>query len=188
MKCSKSDFVKRINAGGLLGILSLSLLLVGCATPTQPRAMVPGNMEVLHRSQESISIAVSGGKRTTAVSTPQISDEAFAEALRVSFLTSKLFMASSSETKVPLYSLDAFIAQVTQPMMGLSMRVDMEVGYSLADTRTKKVLWQRSIQSTYTAAMSEAFVGVTRLRLATEGAARENIRKVLADISALNLP
>ena len=46
----------------------------------------------------------------------------------------------------------------------------------------------RVIAASYTAAPSEAFVGVNRLRLATEGAARTNIQDAIGQIGALTLP
>lgn len=44
------------------------------------------------------------------------------------------------------------------------------------------------ITSSFTGTMSDAFAGVTRLRLATEGAARNNIRDAIAQMSVLTLP
>ena len=66
-------------------------------------------------------------------------------------------------------------------MMGFSMTVDMKVSYTLR--KGGSTVWQRTIDSTHTATPGEAFVGVTRLRMATEGAARENIRQALKALS-----
>jgi len=46
---------------------------------------------------------------------------------------------------------------------------------------------RRSIKSSNTATVSEEFSGASRLRLAVERAARENIRLGLNDISKLDL-
>ena len=67
------------------------------------------------------------------------------------------------------------------------MTVSMEVNYHLARTELKQVVWQRAVSSTYTAPFSEAFVGVTRLRLANEGAARKNIEQAIQEMSQLQL-
>jgi hypothetical protein len=48
-------------------------------------------------------------------------------------------------------------------------------------------VWHKTITSSYTAPFSAAFVGVTRLRLAMEGAARKNIEQAIQDISQLRL-
>lgn len=46
---------------------------------------------------------------------------------------------------------------------------------------------RKSITSSYTASMGDSLVGVTRLRLAVEGAARNNIKQGLEAIAAMNL-
>ena len=46
---------------------------------------------------------------------------------------------------------------------------------------------RESIKSSHTATMGDAFIGVTRLRLAVEGAVRENIRQGILEISKLNI-
>ena len=85
------------------------------------------------------------------------------------------------------YKLAAFIGKVDQPMLGFSVTVRMEVSYSLTDTQSSKSVWSKSISSEYTARTSEAFAGVKRLRLANEGAARENIQQAIAAMAALTL-
>jgi len=116
----------------------------------------------------------------------QISDEDFAAALRQSIEQSRLF-ASVLKDGIGNYQLQAFIAQLNQPMFGASMTVSMEVDYTLTKRQPKEVVWHKPIVSSYTAPFSEAFVGTTRLRLANEGAARKNIEQALQDISALKL-
>ena len=49
------------------------------------------------------------------------------------------------------------------------------------------VVWQESIASEYTATPGDAFAAVKRLRLATEGAAKNNIAEGLSRISKLSL-
>ena len=43
------------------------------------------------------------------------------------------------------------------------------------------------MESSFTATTGDAFAGVTRLRIATEGAAQENIRLGIKKLSQLNL-
>jgi hypothetical protein len=71
-------------------------------------------------------------------------------------------------------------------MFGGSFTVKMEAGWTLKRASGATV-WQESIKSEHTATMGDAMVGVTRLRLATEGAARNNIATGLAKIGQLNL-
>jgi hypothetical protein len=46
---------------------------------------------------------------------------------------------------------------------------------------------RKAVKSAYTARLSDAFEGVTRLRLAVEGAVRQNITEGLQAIAALPL-
>jgi hypothetical protein len=48
-------------------------------------------------------------------------------------------------------------------------------------------MWRKAITGAHTATMSDAFVGVKRLQLAVEGAARANITQGLTGISEVVL-
>jgi hypothetical protein len=85
------------------------------------------------------------------------------------------------------YRLTSFIGKVDQPMFGLSFTVKMEVSYALKDTRSGSTVWTKDINSEYTATPGQAFTGVERLRLANEGAARENIRQALTEMAPSTL-
>jgi hypothetical protein len=167
-------------------MLPVSALLPGCATkPPEPAGMVATPASVIHKSSGGVTIAVSGGQQTSGMALPQISDDAFSHGLRESIMKSGLF-SSASEGAMP-YRLSAYIGQLSQPTMGFSMTVRMEVSYKLIDTQTNSPLWTRSIQSEYTARAGEAFDARERVRFASEGAARENIAQAIEAISALNL-
>ena len=139
----------------------------------------------VHKSDGDVSVAVSGGKETSKMGASQISDEAFAQALRDSIAKSGLFGKVSSDGA--RYRLTGFIGKVDQPMFGFSLTVKMEVTYTLKDTQSGNTVWTKDVNSEYTAKAGEAFAAVERLRLANEGAARENIRLALTDMAALSL-
>ena len=115
----------------------------------------------------------------------QISNDAFAQALRDSIDKAGLFAKVSTEGA--RYRLTGFIGKVDQPMFGFSMTVKMEVSYTLKDTQSGNTVWTRDINSEYTAKASAAFAGVERLRLANEGAARENILQAVTGMAGLTL-
>ena len=167
--------------------LTVSLYLAGCASPTQTPAMVGvpqlGNV---HRSASALSVSVVGGKETSSVGASQVSNGDFAQALKDSITQAVLFskIGAADDSR---YQLNAFIVRLEQPMVGFSMSVTMEVSYSLVDSQAKKSIWEKSIVSEHTAAASEAFAGVKRLRLATEGAARQNIESLIRELSKLDL-
>jgi hypothetical protein len=83
------------------------------------------------------------------------------------------------------YLLTVTLFNLEQPMIGLSFTVKMEAGWTLKRISDGVVVWQESIKSEHTANVGDAFAAVTRLRLATEGAASNNISRGLSKISKL---
>ena len=63
----------------------------------------------------------------------------------------------------------------------------METAWSLQRTSDRSIVMRKSIQSTGTASMGDAFVGVTRLRMAVENATRDGISRGLKEIAELSL-
>ena len=67
------------------------------------------------------------------------------------------------------------------------MTVSSKVHYTLVDTRDNKTVYEKTIDTPYTAAFTDALMGVTRLRLANEGAIRKNIEALIRDLQAMNV-
>jgi hypothetical protein len=65
--------------------------------------------------------------------------------------------------------------------------VKMDVNYKLVDAQSGATVWSKVIDSQYTASPGDAFAGVKRLRLANEGAARDNIQQAIGAMAALKL-
>ncbi|MCY1536179.1 hypothetical protein D9M68_716240 [compost metagenome] len=85
------------------------------------------------------------------------------------------------------YSLRANLVSVEQPLFGFNFTVTSVVEYSLVDNASGDVVWHETLQAPFTAGVGDAFYGVTRLRLANEGSARENISTLLKRLATLNL-
>jgi len=166
-------------------VIAAATLAGGCATPASSVAMTATPAASVHQIGSDVSVAVSGGKETASMGASQISDEAFAQALRDSIEKSGLFAKVSSSGA--RYKLTGFIGKVDQPLMGFSLTVKMEVNYTLVDTQSGTTVWTKDIASEYTAKTGEAFAAVKRMRLANEGAARENIQQAVAAMAALTL-
>jgi len=178
--------MKQAARNGIASVLiAAAALTAGCATASRPDAMVATPATIVRHNDASVSVEVAGGKGTSAMGESQISNDAFAQALRDSIQKSGLFSAVADSGAN--YKLTAFIGKMDQPMFGFAMTVKMEVSYTLVDTRSGKTVWQKDVASQYTAHPSDAFVGTTRLRLANEGAARANIQQALADLSTVSL-
>jgi hypothetical protein len=167
--------------------IAIAMALVGCASGSKPEAMVATTATPVHKSASAVTVSVAGGKDTSKMGASQISNDAFASAIKDSINKNQLFSKAVSEAGSP-YTLAAFIGKVDQPTFGFSMTVTMEVNYTLTDVKSGKSVWTKDVSSTYTAKAGDAFAGTERLRLANEGAARENIRQMIEAVSALQLP
>jgi hypothetical protein len=169
-----------------IAALWVCVAMAGCATQTKHEAMVATGFAVAKKSPQTVSVNVLGGKETEGIGKPQISDAEFTRALVDSINASKVF-----STVVPgpagNYLLTVQMFDLTQPTFGLTYVVKMEAGWTLKRADTGKAVWQESIASQHTATTADAFVAVERLRIATEGAARNNIAAGLAKISQLDL-
>lgn len=169
-----------------IGVLLLLSTLGACATATNPEAMaVRVHVESYKSISSPVLVVVGGGSETSSMGASQISNADFQSAIVESIHQTGLFSQVIETATNSSYTLRATIVDIEQPVMGFSMTVNLEVAWSLSHSDAAKPIWQQSHHSTYTAAAGEAFAGVTRLRLATEGAARENISWALDEISKL---
>ena len=178
---------RKITGAGLLGIWIVVGLISGCASPAKSGAMTPTGLALEKTHPYSVRIEVRGGRSTNAaMDAPQISNEAFAQAIADAILQNRLFseIAQSPSGK---YLLRVEILSLEQPVFGFNMTVRLETAWELLNTETGKPVLRESIVSSYTAKAGDSFVGVTRCRLATEGAARENIEQGILKISRLTL-
>jgi len=154
----------------------------GCALSPKLEAVKACNYGALHQSKSDISVVVTSGHNSPLA----VKDETFKTALEESLVESGLF-AKIGIDKPARYRLESFIATVSQLALGFNMTVIMDVNYSIFDTAENKKIWERGIKSRHTAFVSDAFVGMTRLRLATEGATRKSIEELLQEVSKLKL-
>mgnify|MGYP001258722766 FL=1 len=169
-----------------LCLLASWAVLSGCSTPATSKSMVVSTFSLQKVFPYSVSVNVLGGKETSAMDKSQISNEAFMQAIADSLYKSGLF-SKIIHGKNADYLLNVMIFNLAQPSFGFSFTVKMEAVWSLAHADSKKVLMRESVRSSFTATTGDAFAGVTRLRIATEGAAQENIRLGIKKLSQLNL-
>jgi len=162
--------------------------LGGCATPAGQQAMVAQGAPVAAATQHlfSVSVTVRGGSETGALDSSNIANADLKSALETSIRESRLFK-EVVQGKGGEYDLAVSIVQLSKPVFGATFTVDLEAAWSLTRASDRAVLLRKVIKTSGTATMSEAFAGVTRLRLAVEAAARSNIQQGLADITALDL-
>jgi len=161
-----------------------ALSLVSCASQSTHRGMTPAAVDTFKKFPHTVSLNVTGGKSTASTWTPQISDVEFKQALVDALNKSQIF-SGVVEGNAGDYWLTVMLFSLEQPVIGFSFTVKMETGWTLKRAADGVVVWQESIKSEYTATTGDAFAAVTRLRLATEGAARNNISQGLSKISKL---
>jgi hypothetical protein len=162
-------------------------LLAACATPSRPEAMATAATPAAHKSAASVVLEVTGGRATQSTYTPQISNEDFATALRNSIEQSGAFARVPAAPPAD-YRLIAYIGRLDSPMMGMTVRVELEVGYQLIEIATNRKVWAKNIATQYTVPSDKAYAFVDRVRIGNEAAARANIEQMLTAVAALKLP
>jgi hypothetical protein len=160
--------------------------LAGCAAPANREAMVVQKPVVTKKFAQTVSIDVNGGNETGSMDSSNISSADLKAAIESSIVQSSLFK-SVIQGKGGDFELSVMVTKLAKPSFGFDMTVELETGWSLVRVSDKAVVLRKSVKSSHTATMSDAFAGVTRLRMAVEGAARDNIAQGLAAISELSL-
>lgn len=173
----------------------ISLLMVGgfffggCATDNSSDTMVAKKIGSLPKHAESLAIKVTGGSDKSSETTSQISNPDFAAALTKSIQQSGLFAKVIPAGQPGAdFQLEIAIAELQQPVIGATMTATAEATWTLTRASNGFVIWQKAISASHTAGAKEAFTGVERMRLAIEGAARDNINDGLTQLSAVALP
>jgi len=167
--------------------LGLALVLAtGCSSATKAKNMAAGNLTLSKKFNETVAVQTGGGKPTDPMWTSQISDEALAEAISESLKSCGLFSAVVDLNQGD-YLLNATIVSLDQPMIGFTMRVGVEIAWSLSPKGTGKPVWEKAIMTRAEKTVGDAFAGVTRLRIATEAAVQKNIGQALTELSRAEL-
>ncbi len=167
--------------------LALATLLTGCATQSNVGDMVPDHVTLVHRLAGDVSVSVTGNREGSAVGASVISNDAFAKAISVAVDRFSLFSRVEPAGARSRYKLIAFVGQTDQQIEGPAQTVKMKVSYQLIDAPTGNTLWAQNIESRYTSTDGGYLAVVKRLRLANEGAARDNIQQMLHGISTLEI-
>lgn len=156
----------------------LLTVLVSCAVPAAFEAMIPNSFETARKHPQSVHVQVTGGQDSEAVGRPHIPNSAFTQALVESIIKSQTFSRVVDEKSSGAeYLLTVTLFSIDKRLFGQT--VELEAGWTLRRRGGSAVnVWQESIVSEYTGA---------NVKLATEGAARNNIAEGLMKISRINL-
>lgn len=177
-----NDLRKRL--GRALALGAALLMLGACGTPAQRANMEVAGVAAPKKNNHAVVVAVSGGQQAEGAGVGIVGAD-FKAATEASLQRAGAFGSVQASAAGAGYALNANIIELRMPGMGFSMTVDMEVAWSLTRLGDGAVLMRKAIRNSYTASVSDAFAGVTRVRLAVEGAARENIQKMLKELEAV---
>ena len=144
--------------------------------------MVP----IFKHFQSSVRVQTGGGSETGMLDSSNISDANLKLAIEDAIVQSRLFKTVVQGADGD-YELSVRITSLTKPVFGTTFTVDLETAWSLTRTADRSAVMRKSVKSTGTATMGEAFAAVVRLRMAVEKAAQENIGQGLQAIAELNL-
>jgi hypothetical protein len=171
----------------LLAALGIALLVAGCAAPAGPQAMaIPQASTAGKQHPASVSVTVAGGTETGTLDSSNISNADLRTAIEKSITQSNLFK-EVVQGRSGDYELAVTVIQLSKPMFGATFTVDLEAAWSLVRVPDKRAVWRQVIKTSGTATTSDSLVGVTRLRMAVEAAARTNIQQGLGAIAAQSL-
>lgn len=159
-------------------------LLSGCAAaPANKQAMIvsPSSAVNVEQKGKFVVNAISGGKATNPFWTSQVSNESFEAALKESLALSEFTAADSAVSK---YKIDADLVSLKQPVFGLTFDVVSTVNYKVYGDGVDRVF---PIVATGTATTSDAFVAITRLKIANEKSIQENIKEFIKQLSSSDI-
>jgi hypothetical protein len=172
----------------LMGIVAAAtvIALTGCAAPASKEAMEVPALPTTKRFAHSVQVKTIGGSETQAGGGTNVSDSDLKAAIEASISKAQLF-STVMQGKGGDYELSVVLTNINKPMMGFSMTVDVEAGWSLTRVSDRTLVMRKQVQSTHTVGATEAFAGVKRVQMALEGAVRKNIEQGLLAIAEQNL-
>ncbi|MBG6077395.1 hypothetical protein [Polaromonas sp. CG_9.11] len=170
--------------------IALAFLIAGCATPARVDQMTAsgGLSRTVPKDSPlrgSIGIKdVTGGRETNPMWVSNVSSADFERALEDSLRTAGLLNTVPSSGR---FQLIADLVRLDQPILGFDMTVTAAVHYSVVERSTGKEIYTRVIPTPFTATVSDAFVGATRLKIATEGTIKKNIEALIDELIKLQI-
>lgn len=157
------------------------LQLTGCATSATPQAMTvkPGTTAAVNpKLKGALKLGdITGGKETSPMWKSEVDNAGFKKALQDSLAISGYLATDPAQAK---YAVSANLAELDQPMFGLTFDVKSNVAYQLTGPGVSR---SYPVKATGTATVSDAFVAVERLRLSNERSILENIKEFINQLA-----
>jgi len=156
------------------------LSLGACAGGPRLEAMVPDvalNAVISEDSPlwKSTSIGeITGSAKTNKLWKSKVSEQVFENALRQSLGLHALLSDGGGK-----YKVSAKLKELRQPFLGLDLAVTARVEYTVTRISDNAVVFDREITKTHKSTLKDSYVFSDRLKLANEGAIKENIKKFI---------
>jgi hypothetical protein len=168
---------------GLCGFACL-LLFVGCASPAKGKAMKVAGFKATTRHPSKVLVQVTGGQETVPimVNVPEVSSDAFREALDATIEGSGLFAQAVSHAPAD-YRLEVSIVEAKQKG-AWTTATTMTTRWQFTRSSDGKKLFDEFIESSGHAKVT---LGPARLRRSLECAGRENIKGGLTKLAQVDL-
>jgi hypothetical protein len=168
-------------------LLFAAALLAGlnaCATAANPTAMTittqTADKPFPQKLQHAMCVRnVTGGEATNPLWVSKVDDKGFSTALSASLDSAGLTAPSTGCS----YPVDVNLLGLSQPALGFDMTVTSHVNYKVYDSAGQPFLLD-TVDAPYTATVSDAFIGVERLKLANEGSIRVSIQQFFDKLRA----
>jgi hypothetical protein len=192
-RCALRRLILTIIAGGALAI---------CSMATATEAIAPENRLAVEKSKPGpLGLSVNGASSGIKA---DYFKQTVANAILASGIFSGIDNSKAAEMIIPMigakgvfpgsdisnstpYVLKIRIIEIDAPSFSIRMTVSMNAVWSLYRTADKATLLHEIIPSTYTGGAFEGgLIGANRVRVGTEGAARENIRIGMELLESLN--
>ncbi len=163
------------------------LVFTACAFPTRPGSMAPLGPDVARDFSEAptVNVQTLGGQVTFPWYKPKISNDAFSQAAMLALARSGVLLPVID--KAADYQLELTIAGLEQPTWHVHTGVSLVVAWKLWRTGSDDVHWQDVIRTRFLTPFQSDLIAQQRLRIATEGAARENIREAISELERRDL-
>ena len=168
-----------------IALLFLVLVAPGCASAARAEEMIPTSFDVTSRHDKSVVVSGDGGKTTSGWGQSEIGNDEFVQAVVQALQRSAVF-ASVVQGQEADYRLHVVLGEVGAAKSDPEFTAQVTAAWTLTDRAGGKVL-DETIAAEGSATLGDAFVGIKRLQIMKERAARANIRLGIERLSKLSL-
>ena len=149
--------------------------------------MIPQGAAASKQHPHSVIVQTIGGSETRSLTdSTNISDADLKTAIEDA-ITQKEVFARIVQGSGADYELSVRVIYLARPVYGFTLTVDMETIWTLTKISDNSIVMRKAIKSAGTATGGDSLIGLVRVRVAVENAARGNIDQGLKAITELEI-